>query len=330
MENKYKLLWLDDDFAEADAFQTKTENENRLIFQEDVEAASDWGFDVMGVKNLEEFKKEMANIGTYQAVVFDLRGMMAEESPDEYVAHDAIDILERTHKLPMYIYSGNTNMPQHEGMLRKFIKEGRVFNKSNGVDALYDKIEADLDDSLNFYEDHRECLQLFQRGFLDDMENRLVMDEIMRRHKEKDSTYSPYNAMRHILEDMLIKLSSKSDFIGLRRIEGNLKELLPFNRAVNYISRGYPLKPGATKEDKDSRDYNNPYIPFSVMRQDVKYVLSFLEDMTNSFSHYLDKNEGFLAKDESVRLYNGLMQSATYDAFFIVMRWYYNYMSRTQ
>ncbi len=327
METKYKILWLDDDFAEQDAFIGKDENESRSIFHDDVNLSSEWGFDIVGVKNLEEFKSELSRVGAYQAVILDLRGMTSEGEVDEYVAHDALELLEETKKLPVYVYSANTNMPYHEGFLRKIKKAGRAFRKSDGVEVMYDRILSDLDDNLHFYEDHRECLKLFQNGFLDATKNRSVMDEIMRHHKEKDLEYSPYNPMRQILEDMLENLKKVKIFIGLTKIKGNLKEVQTFNSAIKHITRDCHLKEGKKEGDRDAYDYLRPLIPLNIMRQDVKYTLSFLSDMANNFSHYIKEHPGFITTDESIRMYNALMQEATYDSFFIVMRWYYAFMS---
>ena len=46
---KYKILWLDDDFEPVSSETNIDENQTRKSFQEDVELASDYGIEVVGV-----------------------------------------------------------------------------------------------------------------------------------------------------------------------------------------------------------------------------------------------------------------------------------------
>ena len=50
--------------------------------------------------------------------------------------------------------------------------------------------------------------------------------------------------------------------------------------------------------------------------------------MTNNYSHFLKKHPNYLRKDENVLEYDALIQQSVYPAFFVVMKWYYGYMSK--
>lgn len=327
MDAKYKILWLDDDFAELDPFIGKDENESRRIFQDDVNLSSEWGFEIVGVKNLEEFKSELSRIGSYQAVIVDLRGMTAKGKVDEYVAHDALELLEQTKKLPVYVYSGNTNMPNHEGMLRKIKKDGRAFKKSDGVDLLYERILSDLDSSYHYYSVHPECLKLFTEGFLSP-DRKSSMDEIMSNFADIRQEYDPYNKMRKILENMFQNLSS----MGVIKVIDTDKNDR-FNSRIDYLCNKYHQK-----KDKEGRlmktnkgtplwDYDNPYVPFTICNLEIRYLIKFLGDMTNFYSHHLEKYPEHIKPSGAGYQYNVLVQEATYAAFFAVMKWYYSFMS---
>ena len=311
MTNKYRILWLDDDFGSAENPQ----------FQDDVKMAEDYGLEVKGVTDYESFCEEIRNFGSYQAVVFDLRGMEKDQEVTGLVMLKAYKLVEN--KLPCFVYSANNKDEKFELVINEIDATGRSFNKGCGVEPLYEKILSVLDVNLHYYEGHQECLHLFNKGYLNAV-NRSKMDELLKMYDAKDKSYAPYNHMRHILENMFESLLE----IGL--IDRSLKDK-GFDAKMKYITRDVnKLRDSAgeiiMKDGKEQFDYTNPMVPFSICRREVKYVLSFLGDMANRYSHFLEDNPRYLKQGETMMEYNYLIQQSVYNAFFVAMKWFYGYM----
>ena len=92
---KYKILWLDDDF-EAVSNETNIDKiQTRNSFLGDVKKAEGYGIEVVGVSSFETFCEEVKNLPSFQAVVFDLKGMEKGGNVSNYVMPDAVDILKK-------------------------------------------------------------------------------------------------------------------------------------------------------------------------------------------------------------------------------------------
>ena len=268
-----------------------------------------------GVWNLQDFEYKIKDYGKYQAVIFDLRGLDHDNKFNDRIMRDAKKIVDHLPNIETFIYSANLNdryfAPHIEDL------EGRVFNKGKGVERLYKKIREVLDNNLHYYKNHEECLALFNEGILNQL-NRPRMDELLRKYEAKDSLYSPYNSMRQILEDMLDKLQK----YGIIRIADGGDKFETFNLRMKYLAEDYYKK---NSDGKYVLDYESPKVPFELCRREIKYILKFLKDITNHYSHFLEKNQNYL-REYNIYGCNLLIQQSAYQAFFAVMKWYYSLM----
>lgn len=325
---QYKILWLDDAFLPIIPNSNDDENERREIFQSDVKLATDYNIDVVGVSNYDSFLEKLKDSGQYQAVIFDLRGLDPDDSLNDYVMPEALEKVKDIPNILVYVYSANKNADKFDIPLRAIRQKGNCFSKASGVELLYEKIISDLNTDLQYYKGREECLMLFNKSFLDP-DNRIKMDNIFRYENEVD--HIPYNDMRQILEDMLNQLVKIGD-IKIREKE-DADTYNRFNKRMEYITKSCDYKRDSSgniikgTNDKFVIDFNKPLFPFEMCSREIKYVLSFLCDITNKYSHFLEINPKYLRKDETNMEYNTLIKKSVYIAFYISMKWYYGYMS---
>lgn len=322
--SKYNVLWFDDDFQplipNPDNEQKKI-NTIREALRRDAEKASDFDICVDCVFEKREFASKIKSYQRYQAVIFDLKGLNLDDSTDDNVMVDAYDIVKEL-PLAVYVYSGNPEDREFKQTLRKLREKSHVFGKlSDGIKPLFRKIIEDLDDELNYYEGHQECLTLFSEGYLNP-QNKQAMDEILQKWSEHDKCYAPYNNMRKILEDML------NNLVQARIVKkGYSKDSFEnFNQTMKNLTTNCHKK----KNEKGDEvvDFENPYVPFSTCRREIRYILNYLCDITNRYSHFLENEPNYIRDDETIQDYNILIQESVYPAFFVAIKWYYATMSK--
>lgn len=312
----YNILWFDDDFEPISLDESHEENTTRDAFYDDVSEAKDYGLNVEGVWNLQDFKDKIKNYGKYQAVIFDLRGLDHDNKLNDSIMPKANKMVESLPNIEIFIYSANLN-DRYFGSYVESLGD-HAFNKGRGVEPLFKKIREVLDNNLHYYKNHEECLALFNEEILS-QDNRPHMDELLRKYDANDSLYSPYNSMRQILEDMLNKLQK----YGIIKIADNGDKFETFNLKMKYLSEDFYFK--KNNEGKSVLDYENPKVHFELCRREIKYVMKFLKDITNHYSHFLDKNKNYLMDYDRFGC-NLLVQQSTYQAFFAAMKWYYSFM----
>lgn len=317
-ELKYNILWLDDYFGQA-------KKSDQKVFFRDVDDAIEYGFKVKGVDTFEAFAEEMRNIDRYDAIILDLRGMTKNGQESDSIIMYARDLIRENKQVLTYIYSANIDDESKifSLPLEDLRNAGHVFGKGESVSIMYEKIKQDLDSSLRFYVGYEYCLNLFTENYLSS-ENRGIMDEILVHYNTLDDTYQPYNGMRQILEDLCNELVS----VGVipKNIYFKDDELKTLNQRIDYLA-----KLCHTHKDEDGKkifEYDNPIVPFSVCSREIKYIFNFLKDITNKYSHFLKENPNYLDPGESSHQYNRLVKQSCYPAFFVAMKWYYNYMSK--
>ena len=324
-EYKYKILWLDDDFEPVSSEINIDENLTRKSFQDDVELASDYGIQVVGVSNYERFLDEVKNLHSYQAVVFDLKGMEINNEISDMVMPEAVETIMKNRELPIFVYSANDQSEKFEITLHKIKKEGRCFNKGLSPEPLYEKILEVLDDNYHYYEGHMDCLHLFTENYLN-AANKDKMDELLKMYAAQEKSYAPYNNMRHILEDMLKTLVDVGLIDEALCKQGFDPKMKFLTEKVNYQRdcNGNIV----TKDGKPQLDFDNPVVSFEICPREIKYVLHYLGDMTNRYSHFLETEPEYLKQGESVLEYNILIQQSVFSAFFVAMKWFYSYMEK--
>ena len=315
----YNVLWFDDDFKPISSTENYHEKYKREQFQKkDVAKATDFCIKVEGVWNLEDFEDKIKNYKNYQAVIFDLKGLEGNNVSNDDVMHTAYDKIMTLPNIEIFVYSNNIEDPYFGYRVGKLRNKGHAIDKDLRSEPLFKKIREVLDNNLHYYKNHEECLALFNEGILR-QDNRPHMDELLIKFETKDSLYSPYNSMRQILEDMLNKLQD----YGIIRIADNGDKFETFNLKMKYLSEDFYFK--KNNEGKSVLDYENPKVHFELCRREIKYVMKFLKDITNHYSHFLDKNKNYLMDYDKFGC-NLLVQQSTYQAFFAAMKWYYSFM----
>ena len=103
----YNILWFDDDFEPISLDESHEENTTRDAFYDDVSEAKDYGLNVEGVWNLQDFKDKIKNYGKYQAVIFDLRGLDHDNKLNDSIMPKANKMVESLPNIEIFIYSAN-------------------------------------------------------------------------------------------------------------------------------------------------------------------------------------------------------------------------------
>ena len=311
--NKYRILWLDDDFLpliQDPSSDQEDINKTRRTFLRDVNKASKYQIDVDGVPSLNPFLEKLKN-NHYQAVVFDLMGLDNQNIDNIYVIKEALDSISG-HQLLAYVYSNNSNADIFDITLKDIKDNGRCFDKGLGCKPLFEKIVADLKQDLNVYENHEECLLLLNHHFISP-ELRPYMDDILKSYNQQKKGCVPLNSMRQILENMLQSLVDR----------GDIKDSVhSFSDRIRYVAELCEKKKGKV-------DYDSPLFPYSKCRAEVKLLLSFLGNMTQEGSHFMTNKKQdpeYLLPGEALQDFNRPIVECAYLAFFVVMKWFYGYI----
>lgn len=314
---RYRILWLDDDFQPLFDSPTPDQediNDTREALQYDASKASKYGLEIDRISDFKQFNEKLESVAEYDAVILDLMGLDNQNIDNYEVAADAVERVQENNVIA-YVYSANVTEGDIATMfkipLRKFSASGRCFDKGLGVEALFEKIQMDLADSSACYSGHEECLMLFNDRFLN-YELKPQMTKILQCYKDQDEQVVPMNEMRQILESIM------QAFYDRGVIDEKKTSL---NDRIEYLTE-YCLK-------KDGKiDYKSPVFPYADCLPEIRNTLSFLGKMTQKKSHYQEKvTLSYLLEGETPRAYDILVRGCVYQAFFIIMKWYYGYMN---
>lgn len=321
---KYKILWLDDDFVPMIQNPSSSgdikKNADRSAMIDDAQLAADYEMEVSIASSYEQFEANKDVFGTFDAVILDLRGLDNKDSFNVRVTGAAKALADKYPGLLEYVYSKNTEDPAFEITIGPLKDLGRVFNKGLGAEPLFKKIKDDLDSKLNYYKGHEECLSILQEGYIDS-DHKPAMSALLEDYVQKRPEADPYNDMRKIMENMLQKLEDYGDIV----IGAGQKS--SFNNRLDYITQLCEVHTDNTTGRKVV-DYDKPVFPFEKCSREVKYVLRFLGDITNLYSHFLKDNPSYLRKNEASLEYNMLLQESVFPAFFLAIKWYFGYMTK--
>ena len=321
---KYRILWLDDDFVpmiEApNSSEEKQINLRRGALIDDAQLAADYDMQVSCASSYEQFEANKDVFGTFDAVIFDLRGLDNKDSFNVRVMGAAKALADKYPGLLEYVYSANIDDPAFEITIGPLKDLGRCFNKALGAQSLFTKIKEDLDSKLNYYKGHEECLALLQEGYISS-DHKPAMNALLEDYLLEKPEATPYNDMRRILENMLQKLEEYGD------IEMGDGQKSSFNSRLDYITNRCEESIDEVTRRKVI-NYDKPVFPFEKCGREIKYVLDFLGNITNHYSHFLKDNPTYLRKNEAALEYNMLLQESVYPAFFLAMKWYYGFMTK--
>ena len=311
----YNILWMDDDFIGPDLTNDDDiVNIRREGFLDDVRKAKKYELNIDSAKDIGEFKTKFAqNPGKYQAVILDIMDLNPDDATDESALSEAIDMVQMCKGVLIYVYSNNPDKPGHKDYIKRKLPAGHSINKAKDVgDFLYSKIVQDLSEELHYFSGHEECLELLNKGYLNTQNQmKTILKNI------KDDTYMPYNDMRQVLENMLYTLVQAG---VIPKTTSGYDTYSTFNKRMEYITKQCP-------KINNVVDWNNPCIPYSDCRHEIKWVLDFLGNISNRYSHYLNVNPHFLLSGELLEEYSTSIRKITYDSFFVAMKWYLGYMT---
>lgn len=313
----YNILWLDDDFVGPDFTNGEDiVNARREGFLDDVALSEKFGLSIDPALTIDEFREKFTkNPEKYQAVVLDIMDLNPEDASDESAMAEALHLVNKTNVL-VYIYSNNPNKPGHRDYIKVNVPAEHVISKAGDISTeLYSKIIADLDNELQYFKEHDECLQLLNNEYL---VTNSQMKSILK--NMKDETYLPFNDMRQVLENMLETLTEHG--IIPTNTVGN-DTYATFNKRMDYISQQCPTK---EVNGKSIVDWNNPYMPYNDCRHEIKWVIDFMGNITNRYSHYQNSNPNFLLTGELLSEYSNSIRKIAYESFFVTMKWFYGYM----
>lgn len=315
----YNILWLDDDFIGPDYTNgDDIVNIRCESFLDDVGLAVKFGLNIDSAKNIDEFKTKFANNPKkYQAVILDIMDLNPDDATDESALSEAIDMVKKSKGILIYVYSNNPDKPGHKDYIKTKLPEGHSISKADNVESfLYSKIVNDLSEELHYFTGHEECLELLNKGYLNTQDQmKTILKNI------KDDTYMPYNDIRQVLENMLGTLT-ESGIIPKTNLGSDTYST--FNKRMEYITKQCPKR---NIKGKDIVDWNNPFVPYSDCRHEIKWVLDFLGNISNRYSHYQDANPNFLLSGDLLEEYSTSIRQITYDSFFVAMKWYLGYMT---
>lgn len=305
----YNILWLDDDFIGPDFTSGENSlNTRREGFLDDVSLAKKFNLLIDSACTIEEFKEKFTRSPEkYQAVILDIMDLNPEDSMDESALPEALCLVNKTSVL-VYIYSNNPRKTGHKDYIKVLVPADRVISKGGDINSkLYLKIVKDLDDELYYFMGHDECLQLLNKSYITASSQ---MKTILR--NMNDETYLPFNDMRQVLENMLETL------IQCKIIPSNINgddTYDTFNKRMDYITRW-----------GKNMDWNKPYIPYSDCSHEIKWVLNFMGNITNRYSHYQETSPNYLLTGELLSEYRDSIRKIAYESFFVSMKWFYGYM----
>lgn len=313
----YNILWLDDDFIGPDYSNgDDIINARREDFLDDVAQAKPFELEIDPALNIDEFKNKFSsNPDKYQAVILDIMDLNPEDSSDESALAEALRLVEKTNILT-YVYSNNPDKPGHRDYIKVHIPADHAISKAGNVcDKLYTKIVRDLNDENSCFNGHKECLNLLNMGYLSTHgQMKTLLKNI------EDDTYLPFNDMRQILENMLETLT-QSGVIPAQTVGTDTYST--FNKRMDYVTKQCPTR---SVNGRNIVDWNNPCVPYNDCRHEIKWVLDFMGNITNRYSHYQNANPNFLLSGDLLLEYNKSIRKIAYEAFFVSMKWYYGYM----
>lgn len=289
MEEKYKVLWLDDAFASESSDKL---NERLEKFQQTSLASS---FEIKKVAYAEDFMQEFAK-KPYHIVILDVFGYSKTDVNNKTVTDGFQSALKVVGNLSCVkiVYTGETY--QKDENLQKYImndamSEGfEVFNKINcSVPNLFKHIRSKFDDL--FLKDCptmrkvflMESLSKSAMGYLQEV--RQEYNDVMMGKKEPSQ--KGLNSMRYCIETLIRNDVVKNNIVKLET-KTQLGECM------------YKL-------------YGKEQCPVLVGQS-----LIYLLNLANKLDHEDETSE------ETFKVYGRMMFHAIYYAFFVCIEWYYN------
>ena len=334
----YSILWIDTGFAECKSENTVSPHKWGKQLRDELKIIKERGFEVCVVSDFDSFSKEIGRSGLYQAVFLEIQGLNPLDSKDFSLAYRIYKRVVETTNILLFVYSNNKDEERTMPFLKSLYDDGCCFDKNVGIGPLLDVVKEKLDAKLHYYVQHKDCLDLINKGWIDrDLKDK--MDVILQQYAENDTKMLIDNHIRSIMESMMTTLYS------IHIIPASIKTP---NDRIKYISRdclirssfgvkrNKPRIPGSQKKSPFERDYGKrevdyeknksidsekPKFPYELCSKAMKYTLKHLWDMAKIGSHSISEGK---AGEEQVRN----VSRATYLDFFAVVNWFHCLMSK--
>ena len=208
---KYKILWLDDEFTDENGSDNLPLPLIRGRYPE---------LEIVTVHYVDMCEKELRdNSESYQAVILDANGKYSHEptlEPNKIGFEDNISIAQQN-GLPVYVFSGQLEIKekgdQADITIRNlkragFIEHENLFFKSGTYKLLLDKILSDLKNKFSVFYEYPQILENVIRFGI----NKESVKELLLWMKDKTLPFPTYNALRIIVYDEAIERRLKPFF----------------------------------------------------------------------------------------------------------------------
>lgn len=229
MENKYRILWLDDFFENEENPSLPLPLIRKRFPDLDIEP-------VVYVDKCEEIIKNRIN--DFQAIILDANGKNSKtpnQESNKIGFEDLIDQIKALNtNIPIYVFSGELSPKEagdqaditiHNLMRKGFVRWVNLFFRDDTYPVLLDKIKNDLESGFAVFYKHPELLEnVVKYGVNCDCCRKLLLwiDD------KKNNTFPPYVDLRRIIFDDAYEGKLKS-FFGIPQIASIKKEQITAN-----------------------------------------------------------------------------------------------------
>jgi len=293
-----KILWVDDKFLDPEDKFTKR-------VKEDIDECQDQEnmIDVDMVSNREDFLKFLASSKTkYVAIILDAETSdRVNDSPDIKTFDLHLRPVDKlNYNIMKFVYSS------YPDQVKKMALEYGFDIRDKSEIEPYDLL-VEIKDRLDLeFPIVPELIMSVREGFIS-QSNEKYMRNIVSSYSDNDRT--PLEDMRYILEDIFEHL------VNIKLI--NYKALSAtgsLSAKVDYLVHGGQIN--GTKY----------FVPYNVCPIEVRYAIQCLDPCSQIYHHNQNttwqRMESKTFKDQ----YEHFFKEMAYNAFFITVRWYYNFM----
>jgi hypothetical protein len=288
MENKFRILWLDDEFENEQSLNIPLPIIRMRYPELDIEP-------VAYVDKCEEIIKNRSN--DFQAIILDANGKNSKtpnQEPNKIGFEDLIDQIKALNaNIPVYVFSGELS-PKEVGdqaditkhrleHTHGFVRGVNLFLKADTYPVLLNKIKNDLESGFAVFYKYPELLEnVVKYGVNCDCCKNLLLWI----NDKKNNAFPPYVDLRRIIFDEAYEGKLKS-FFGIAKIEYIDKEeitdkcmadwekdiiLTLFKNLINSNIHPWPLE--------------NPY-----MQEVISYSFLIAMQWFNRFMHAIELNK---------------------------------------
>ena len=332
-----RILWLDDQFDIEGTIIHTLYDQLYVQFQasqkKDIqEIISE--YKIVKVGTYDEYEYKM-NESIYDIVILDIDGKKDENKQYNTVGFTLAANYARLKKTSIIIYSGQVDYCKNEIESTQKLAESeniicKVVKKGNTIIALYQAIMDIFDNDIWTKFPHiRELLEREELSQDGEWLKQILQSYI----KQNFSSKIAYE-FRGILEKIIKLLradfeeSLKKYYIrNLNWVNGRKKDdkieainkvRLSDNKFIEQILTCSHCKP-----QKDNLFHDNHLvIPSKVMPREVKFALNYIWELSNIYHHCNEMTPDF---NEIMANNNEKVYRMTYDAFLLVLEWYYQY-----